>query len=846
MRLPGLWNPLDLLDDPLPKPRRGSTAAYRPSRLYDVPIPPKLKPKVKKEIERRRKLRKEEERKRPSSLVGIPIPNAKMGLPLGLGGPRIGLRAAIGDVKELTAAAIPVAKTVGKSAYHDALKLEGLRHGGVSKKTLKEYHDLLKWTIADEKGDKRKRPKSSSELIGLLAEMTRGWGRGVERAIPDPFDPADRAEAKKAWEEDPVFTAMDVIPAAAMFTRPASIAKHAIQIERANDISRGRALALGTKESYRPGAARRAGLEGGIPTRTASSDVGSAQLRPWSRTPLMRAFQRRYDALYEPEGRAAGTKMGEARQRAGRRRVARQQERLMNEEQRRTRLETEELTDPVGSFVYGRLGRAAGAFGLKKSMTAKERRTATALIYRMQMPRHLAHTDALEAVQSDLEQILRDGTMELPKGNKVKSAPLSEAEKQNLAIQISDLDLARRDLHDGGLNTDEMDEALEALSEIAERTNGIGLDILERRLKLDPDAVGEIADGWRRRSEVLPRRLAARGHLAWKAVADSPEREAWLGILQRQLGEEQGRTLVAITDAVARRIRPQNPASFWAERVGEPTGEGAADFVARVGDDALFQQELRDHPRAGVTLRTVEGMGTEPTRRIDDRAEFHAADPTFYSPLQRWLDEKWPKGAQGMKRQSLEKVIRANVPEEDFFNSGLDLFFEQYGPEQRVWKDDLDEHLSSWMNSYNLEEHYFVNTDLDPDPFSEPPTPYSTRWDGYGDGALISRDPEIGEYREIVMRLPESARDGFRFGGKGSSHWRMENVVGHVRFQVFEEDGVRKLLIEEIQSDWESQSRAKEYRPMTEERQAGAVPAERGDRHQAGGDAAGAGGAGAR
>ena len=69
------------------------------------------------------------------------------------------------------------------------------------------------------------------------------------------------------------------------------------------------------------------------------------------------------------------------------------------------------------------------------------------------------------------------------------------------------------------------------------------------------------------------------------------------------------------------------------------------------------------------------------------------------------------------------------------------------------------------------------------------------------------------------MRLPQSARDGFRYGGKGSSHWRMENVVGHIRFQVFDEDGVRKLLIEEIQSDWESQSRAKPYRPMTEERQ---------------------------
>ena len=120
--------------------------------------------------------------------------------------------------------------------------------------------------------------------------------------------------------------------------------------------------------------------------------------------------------------------------------------------------------------------------------------------------------------------------------------------------------------------------------------------------------------------------------------------------------------------------------------------------------------------RARVTLRTVEGMGDEPTRRVDDRAEFHAADPTFYSPLQRWLDEKWPKGAQGMKRQSLEKAIRANVPEEDFFNSGLDLFLEEYGPEQRVWKDDLDEHLSSWMNSYNLEEHYLINTDLHPGP----------------------------------------------------------------------------------------------------------------------------------
>ena len=160
-----LWNPLDIFDEPPRKPRRGSTAAYRPSRLYDVPIPPKVKPRVKKEIEKRRKERVEERRQRPTSAMGLPLPS----LP--------GVRAAVGDVKELAAAVIPVTKHVGRSAKRDIDKFvenRGLLGLMPSRKTQKEYYDLFKWTVADEKGDKRKRPKTQSELIGILAEGLRG------------------------------------------------------------------------------------------------------------------------------------------------------------------------------------------------------------------------------------------------------------------------------------------------------------------------------------------------------------------------------------------------------------------------------------------------------------------------------------------------------------------------------------------------------------------------------------------------------------------------------------------------------------------------------------------------
>ena len=668
------------------------------------------------------------------------------------------------NIAEIGAGVIPAAGAVGRAGWHD------LRHRDVpSREDMDDYLRLAKWMIADEKGDKRKRPKTDSEMVGLVAEMLRGWGRGIERALPDPSNPEDVKEARRTWREEPVFAALDLLPVGSAIARGASVGKRVPTLGPRGAI----------RESYRPGAAAREGREGGVEPRVLRARVGDVDRevpgRPWSRNPLVREAQRATDELYA---------LSPKRQRQ---RVARAEERLAREEKRRVNLETDEMSMPFARLVYGRVGRLMGSFGLRERMTPVERRRATALAYAFQMPRHMDVDTALAAVQDDLQDIIASGKIEVPGGRgQVKELPLTPEQKQALTGEVATLDHVRRELADGTISGEEFTSALEAMKQIADRTQEMGRDIMARRGKLDDDELAELDAAWANRADMLPRRLAGRGRLGLD-LADSPVRQARISEWREALGDDEAAALTAFYDAVARGVRGNDPASFYDERVGMPGAETAEEFMARVGDDALFQfgQERWAHGQH----RLIEGA-----------AEAPAGHSIFYSPVQKWVDEAMPRRMQaGQLRKTLERELSA----EEVYNLGLDNFLDAFERNEMVFKEDFQNFLANPLNAYNLREIHLHNTrDADEEGFA-------AMYDIAENGTYVSRDAALGEYHEVLFTLPSRGRDSI-YKGKGAFHWEgRSDVAVHFRFHVFEEDGRRKLLLEELQSDWVGDHRTK-------------------------------------
>jgi len=484
------------------------------------------------------------------------------------------------DISDMGAGFLPAGGAVGKAFWHD------LKHP-LSGTDVGQYKRLAHWTYEDivHGRNPKSMPKSDSELNTLIAAMLGGWGRSVAKAIPTPWHPSDVREAANYWSEHPVQAALDVLPVASAFSRPLSSARLISSIGRMNpELSRLGAVRAGIKESYVPGTAARAGLEGGIAPRTHTAMIGAeertVQGRPWSRIPAMRAGQRAYDRLFLTEG-------------AKQRRVARVEERLGAEQTRRIDLETHELARPIAKVVYGRMGKLVRTFVDREGMNAAERRRATALSYAFQMPRHMEPDAALGAVQTDLGNILDSGHFEaIPKGKRtVQQIPLRPDEKQALTSQIADIQKVRDELASGHVHEDEFQAALDAMSEISQRNHQMGIDILARRGNLTDEQVTNLEAAWQRRASILPRRLGSRG-LAGLELESSPERAARIDHYTNLYGPEEAQARIATTDAMARGIRPNDPASFYADRVGMPTTETAQEYVARTeaeGTPSLFQ-----------------------------------------------------------------------------------------------------------------------------------------------------------------------------------------------------------------------------------------------------------------
>lgn len=521
------------------------------------------------------------------------------------------------QIGEMSAGFLPAAKFIGDAIWEDASHPKP-----IWKRDANDFKELAKWTYEDVmRGHDKKHalPQTGEHLGNVVASMLGSWGRSVAKIDPVPLNPLDWNDPgewghqfNESWDyvqQNPVQALLDILPIFGAIGRVGSATRLGTSIGRLNPELGGLAAAkAGIKESYRPGSAARAGLEGGIGPRVHRVQLGDVvkevQGRPWSQNTVGRGLQRGYDRLFFTQG-------------AKERRVAAVEERAAREAQRRTQLETTELSKPIAQAVYGRAGNLVNSFARRNNMTAAQGRRATALSYAFQMPQHMEPVAALKAVQDDLRNILERGTFEaVPKGKrKLKEIPLEQSEKQSLVAEVADLEKVIGELRTGKIDPDEFQAALEAMKEIADRNHDMGLEIMQRRYNLDDDQMESLAATWADRSQILPKRLASRGILGLE-LGQSPERIArFEHYLDNGMSEDEALARVATMDAMARGIRPNDPASFYRDRIGMPSGESAQEFVDRARTEGIraqyqvpFSLERKVSPElAEENLRYVEG-----------------------------------------------------------------------------------------------------------------------------------------------------------------------------------------------------------------------------------------------
>src|SRR5215471_3192174 len=273
-------------------------------------------------------------------------------------------------------------------------------------------------------------------------------------------------------------------------------------------------------------------------------------------------------------------------------------------------------------------------------------------------------------------------------------------------------------------------------------------------------------------------------------LRDSAVRQARYQEFTQHFGPEQAQHLVKLIDTKAWATRWENPAAYWNEAVGMPTGETAKALQARLGiGDSASVRYQNFGPFGQQPL--IEGTPMEP-----------AATSAFYSPLQRWVEESWPGyGDKPMPPVELRGALQKAIPPEEYAIANLDQFFEEHLNEygnHPITQQEFQHYLANPMNAYNLREFHFSNAN------EAQVAGYGAE---FGQGTLISREPGRGEYHEFVYQVPFPAE---QYVGKGYEHWGKDNITFHMRLQDFAEADGHKAVVEEIQSDHASQFRAGE------------------------------------
>lgn len=611
----------------------------------------------------------------------------------------------------------------------------------------------------------RKDAKSDAEIAKVLGSAA--WQDYKRRYGPD---------WEKHANEDPLSNLLDVLSIAGGATRGAALVGAAGRVGKLSEAGR-LATALTQprkvwKESSRPGLAEGVTRTREIAYQPPTGENVIGVTKGYSRTPLMRGLQEIGMDVAEQFPRAPMVGM---RSRATRGQAMRVQRAVQQ--------------------LFGGMRGVSSLEGLDDAelvrMWAGE-----------QMGDHSAET-----MRHVRDVLARETTPEILGDDAEFAEWLREAKKAGFGPQlVKQLDkaVALAEKTPVGQWGEKYERAIEGMQEMTRATeeqllDANGFSDIQRQLLREDDRIANLTDPDEiaasqekidrlldKQAELkkdLPRIFANRRGLFRNFIWDNMEVKTPLKDAHREHLLERGLTnpmiddLFAVTDKMAIAQRPQNPSSWWEDKIGAPSSETAEAFMGRV-------------EKGGLAAQYQLGEGIRPT--VTGKP-----DSIYYSPLQQWADEKMPRRVPA---EQLRETARKAIPPMEFENAGLDLFFGQYEPGEFVYREDFLEHLANKLNAYNLEEHYFSGASRE--------AAGLTHWDTWEGGVLLSRDGLPAERREIVMRLPDLA--GARqdvYIGKGAGHWGQSDVVFHIRFQVFEEGGVRKLLIEEIQSDWASDVR---------------------------------------
>lgn len=367
------------------------------------------------------------------------------------------------------------------------------------------------------------------------------------------------------------------------------------------------------------------------------------------------------------------------------------------------------------------------------------------------------------------------------------------------------------------------------------------------------------------------------------------------GVRDEAAGLTRGPSVRPAEPVTAPAVRPMPPPLEmppWLEyrdmQAGVQRGLGNIDAIRELRDEAARQPVEADPFVMKPAAESAEVFQNEPPKYTADADSASAGEgraagsegrgegsvvptserfalandenaPTFYSQLERSVEEKLPEQAQPLHIRGILNNPQNRIKADEMRWSGLDQWLTDQGG-RKVSKAEVLDYLrqnrveirevthgkavdgevaqatAKWLEDEGYLEYwpdYLNDFELTGTPLEisrraaggdrnamemlqglNVPSEYLKRLRGVERGSPKFEEYQVpgGEnYRELLLTLPQSVRAG----DYKSSHWSEPNVLAHVRFNERTVDGKRTLFVEEIQSDWHQDGRKKGYKDPT-------------------------------
>lgn len=337
-------------------------------------------------------------------------------------------------------------------------------------------------------------------------------------------------------------------------------------------------------------------------------------------------------------------------------------------------------------------------------------------------------------------------------------------------------------------------------------------------------------------------KLNAPVELSQDALRVGPERSRVLGEMESAFGRDEALAGIQLHDEYAKK---------WAQGTGGSLDDYYSQLnfrsgsAADVGQEALFQGETSPVPMfyskmskvidekvggkvsKNQLLATLKNNGVKPEEmewsNLDDL--FDGVDSVSKDELQKFIEvaSVRPEDIQVVEKQ------RGGMPELNWSNSedGLsstitlssrfdDLSYTAYRGDSGEWRFNVadeagaDRTADSWAGYKSFESlqeaQDFLKSKVEQNPHN-----YREDATQYGDEYATKLGDDLENYREILLKLPDewAGPEPYRSG-----HWNEKNVLAHIRLQDVPDngDGLKRLLVDEIQSDWHQAGRKEGYK----------------------------------